>query len=530
MKPIYKTISILALISAFSTASAYWPTSLEENLVIAADPTLYESYNSAHPYPDGQTLVVLWVETIGCCYQIIDRYGEFVYPEFQSVAPGLAYNYFGIPRSWPDGEGGVIIVWDTAGGCPNPAIYAQRLDSLGNRLWGDSAVVIYPERDTDYDISIDDEGGFYISIERGAAGVWAQHIEGLGNLLWGNYGFVVPADPEHQSVEPRVTHDGGGGAFVIWEDWRPPYNYWGALFAQHIDENGNQLWSQDLFICQSVWEHMVIPDGLGGFILQANPGASDYNTHWRIDGSGNILWQRERLSWSYWAPMIAGESGFFYLAFEYDEGLWGQRVDMNGNNHWPTWGSGQPGAPMETSPLDQTGSLAVTYRYPYFYGISCARRPISNPYNDKYLLVQKMDSLGNVCYGDTGVILSLWEDNYYNMMYLSPAISDSYEVTVVYETRINNIFSPDVYANHCLSDGILGGYLPSIESVIVRVDTGTVILTWPFMADSAKYNIYKSSEPYNFPEEPDTTVNDTSYIDPEGLNQDNSFYRITWEL
>ena len=533
MKPIYKTISILALISAFSTASAYWPTSLEENLVIAADPELHESYPKALPYPDGQTLVVLLAEGTGTCYQIIDRYGEFVYSELESVAPGLEESYFGQPKLISDGEGGAFIVWKPSGICPNLVIYAQRLDSLGNRMWGDDAVEIYPEYDTDYDICIDGEGGFYFSIGWDISYttyVWIQRIDGDGNLLWGDQGIMVSTNPNHAGRYPVVTYDGNGGAFVVWEDWRPPYNMWGALFAQHFSENGNQLWSQDLFICQHVWEHIVISDGLGGFILQANPGASDYNTHWRIDASGNILWQRERLSWYYWAPMIAGETGFFYIAFEYDEGLWGQRVDMNGNNYWPTWGSGQPGAPMETSLLDQTGSLAVSYRYPYFYGISCARRPSISIDTDKYLLAQKMDSLGNVCYGDTGVILSLWEDNYYNMLYLSPVINDSFEVTVVYENRVDTINSPDVYANHCLSDGTLGGYLPSIESVIVRVDTGTVILTWPFMADSAKYNIYKSSEPYNFPEEPDTTVNDTSYIDPEGLNQDNFFYKITWEL
>ncbi|MBL7192205.1 hypothetical protein ISS30_10995 [bacterium] len=328
-----------------------------------------------------------------------------------------------------------------------------------------------------------------------------------------------------------MTHDGGGGAFVIWEDWRPPYNYWGALLAQHIDENGNQLWSQDLFICQHVWEHLVISDGLGGFILQSNPGASDYNTHWRINGSGNILWQRERLSWSYWAPMIAGEAGFFYLAFEYfDEELWGQRVDMNGNNYWPTWGSGQPGAPMETSLLDQTGSLAITYQYPYFYGISCARRPFISSDTDKYLLAQKMDSLGNVCYGDTGVIMSFIADNAYNFAYLSPVINNSYDITVVFELRQDGINSPDLYAKHCYSDGTLGGPNAPIYDVNIEISDTNIVLTWPAKASSAQYYIYKSDDPYQFPLEPDTTVIDTFFFDPGALNQDNLFYKVTWEL
>ncbi|MBC8204412.1 MAG: hypothetical protein H8E87_02740, partial [FCB group bacterium] len=159
MKRYISILSMFLMMALAQPASAYWPTTLEENLVIAADPQLYESYCKALPYPDGQTLVVLLAEGTGTCYQIIDRYGEFVYPELESVAPGLEELCFGQPKLIADGEGGAFIVWYTTPYCANPAIYAQRLDSLGNRLWGDSAVVIYPERNTDYDISIDGEGG-----------------------------------------------------------------------------------------------------------------------------------------------------------------------------------------------------------------------------------------------------------------------------------------------------------------------------------------------------------------------------------
>ena len=333
----------------YSTSSAYWPVTVEENLPIANDPELGELYCSAHSSIDDKIIVTYFTQNIGTCYQIIDKYGELLLPSHELLCPGLSFfQNSGIPESIPDGEGGIIVCWATPYSS-FPGIYAQRIDSLGNRLWGDDGVRIFPVFENDLDICTDGEGGFYLAVvldsPGGAFGNFnVQRVTSDGSVMFGDSGLVVIYTPEGLRC-PLICSDGENGCFIAWEDFRPPYQGIGASFLQHLDENCNPLWANDLYICQDTWSqwNKMISDGAGGVIFQA-VGLADYNIHYRIDGNGNILWERDYLSWWYWGRMMPGEPGFFYLCFNYDDGLYAQRVDMEGNNYWPTWGSGQVGA------------------------------------------------------------------------------------------------------------------------------------------------------------------------------------------
>ncbi len=90
---------------------AYWPTTIEENLSISADPDTNEMWPVALPFSDGRTFVVVDKGWIGNCYQIIDRYGELQYPVPQPLTPANAIGYNKEPHVVTDGEGGVFVAW-----------------------------------------------------------------------------------------------------------------------------------------------------------------------------------------------------------------------------------------------------------------------------------------------------------------------------------------------------------------------------------------------------------------------------------
>ena len=70
--------------------------------------------------------------------------------------------------------------------------------------------------------------------------IYAQKIDSDGNYLWGEGGAVV-ADFEGRQEDPLLVRDGNGGAYIIWRDYRDE-NYYGDIYGQHIDANGNRLW------------------------------------------------------------------------------------------------------------------------------------------------------------------------------------------------------------------------------------------------------------------------------------------------
>ena len=453
-----KTFSIITFILFFIIfvslpASAYWPTTVYENLAVSVYPDTGAIECIALPYPDGTTFVVFHKQWYGYVYQIIDKYGELKYPEPPRVVPGNPSFDMQVREVIPDGENGAFVVWDSHNQNPIQGIVAQRLDSFGNLMWGDSGVVISPFEETDFDICIDGEGGFLIAVAPDEEAIdqsdlYAQRIDGEGNLLWDPQGVLVSGNPGYSEKYPKITMDGNGGAFIIWEDVRPPYYPLGALFAQRIGGNGNTLWSNNLFICENVWFHQIIPDGEGGFILHT--GAGTYNTAYRIDSNGNILWERDHVSWYEMAKLVPGESGFFYIGFPYNTGIYVQKMDIEGNTYWPTFGSLE-GALMGDYPGHIYNARdCYFYENPYFYGLFSYRINGSYP---RLFFFQKIDSLGNRILGDNGVVLTSINDG--NYQYTNAVPDGEGGVVLVYQ----DYPTYDVWAKRCRADGTLGGPL-----------------------------------------------------------------------
>ena len=92
-----------------------------------------------------------------------------------------------------DGGGGVIITWED-----HDSIYAQRINSLGDVQWKENGIIIgdgnaFPGY---LDICYDENGGAIISWQRGWNGhiIYAQRLNSSGDLLWGEKGVIVYRD------------------------------------------------------------------------------------------------------------------------------------------------------------------------------------------------------------------------------------------------------------------------------------------------------------------------------------------------
>jgi hypothetical protein len=173
---------------------------------------------------------------------------------------------------------------------------------------------------------------------------------------------------------------------------------------QRLDADGNVQWSPDgVFFSEPESLHDVIPDCEGGMIMHNGGGYN--NRAYRIAPDGSTLWVQDYVSsWSS-AKIVEGDSGYFYLGYvsEYGTGfgVYGQKMDMDGNRYWRTPGEEHRGAIMMSMGDWPTADKRFTYQYPYFYGISTfdhnGRRPLN---------IQLLDSLGNRQFDLRGVIIA----------------------------------------------------------------------------------------------------------------------------
>jgi hypothetical protein len=178
------------------------------------------------------------------------------------------------PLILSDGAGGAFIIWiDSRNG--DKDIYAQHLNSSGAAQWTENGVVVCDatgDQSSDYeqDIISDGSGGMivvWIDERSGNKDIYAQRLNSSGVAQWTEDGVVVSSATGDQDT-PVMYPDGSGGAFITWADSRS-----GTLdiYAQHIDSNGDSLWTTNGEIVSDAtdiqFEPSITTDGSGGVII-----------------------------------------------------------------------------------------------------------------------------------------------------------------------------------------------------------------------------------------------------------------------
>lgn len=316
------------------------------------------------------------------------------------------------PQAIEDGKGGVIVCWED-GRNGTWDVYAQRVDSAGYLLWTDYGIPVADGPATqDLPVMVSDgEGGAIIAWEQPAlADVYAQRINSDGQRLWGEEGIIVCSAPNLQCMLD-IAADGFGGAVLVWEDARDDPIH-SDIYAQRISGQGEILWDPGgVALCTEPTNEfypLVIGDGTGGAVAAWEDGRDEAKIYaQRVDSTGRVLWRQNGVSMctdciSGWltacfAIATDGLEGAIVGWSDYTEGrasdLYVQRVDFRGYTLW-----GDRGVPVAATP-EGNGR-------PWILADARGGAILSWLDDRDSVFIQRLDSEGQVYWEENGRALS----------------------------------------------------------------------------------------------------------------------------
>jgi hypothetical protein len=198
-----------------------------------------------------------------------------------------------------DRSGNAIVVWKDTGGS-NCGIYAQKLDPNGNRLW--AADVRVNEDISRFDrwryspaVTLDEYGNIFVVWEdirnNGQEDIYAQKLDTNGNKLWVANVKVNSVSWDSSGAtswySPDVAADGDGNVVVVWHDYRSGEHY--DVYAQKLAPDGNHLWVNEVRVNSDGGTDPVVVVDSTGRALIAWIGVGGIYAQ-RLDANGNKLW------------------------------------------------------------------------------------------------------------------------------------------------------------------------------------------------------------------------------------------------
>ena len=170
-------------------------------------------------------------------------------------------------------DGGCYISWfDNRSG--SYAVYMQRLDPLGNKLWAPSGLLISnnPQSSSlvDYDLLVDADDNAIVTFtdtrNSGNLNPFVYAISPTGNFIWGTNGIDLNPTADYQP-NPKLALTDDGNIVVAWIIATTRYQ----TGLQKISPTGVKLWGTTPIILQSATEGYGYPDIVtsdsGGVVL-----------------------------------------------------------------------------------------------------------------------------------------------------------------------------------------------------------------------------------------------------------------------
>ena len=258
-------------------------------------PSVKEAIKEAIPDGSGG-VIIAYIDGMGNMSVLkIDAEGNRPWGE-EGVSLNLGDSYLSDIAS--DNLGGVIVVSYGVGN-----ISAQRVDSGGNILWQMGGVEVCGIRGGEARVVSDSSGGAIIAYvytipwEDGKSGycdsdIYAQRIDAMGNILWGLDGVPVCVQPLYQ-YNPGIVDDGAGGAIIFFVTHLLIGEYtYPAIHALRIDTDGRKLWDEDVEVWSGSY-HSMVSDGYGGAIGVWYSDEEGKARAQRLDAAGQKLWGPE---------------------------------------------------------------------------------------------------------------------------------------------------------------------------------------------------------------------------------------------
>ncbi len=402
------------------------------------------------------------------------------------------------PQIISDGSGGSIVVWEDYRNGSWRDIYAQKLDSFGNALWGENGTKVsalaldqrYPE------LVSDDAGGAIIVWENIVSlnvdnDIYAQRVDSTGNPLWTTNGIRI-ATESLQQMNPSIIPDNSGGAFITWQDERTGNNLY-DIYAQRLDENGNALWDDNGSIVCDATEMQVIPqiasDGANGAFItwvDTRPGGSNRDIYAQlINSSGDPQWTLNGIgictqgSDQTFVRIISDNAGNATILWEDSRttgDIYAQRVNTTGIVQWAANGAPivQTSAGKSYAELTNDGNGGAI--------IAWAQ---GNP-NQRDIYAQHINSSGDLQWDSNGIEICTEEEDQRNTQITHDGVGGA---IIVWQDNRRGWQEEDIYAQRIEPDGttLWGGNGTAIDPLVNGnqlnpqlsfAEVGAVIVTW----------------------------------------------------
>ncbi|OGU74945.1 MAG: hypothetical protein A3G43_14475 [Ignavibacteria bacterium RIFCSPLOWO2_12_FULL_56_21] len=259
-------------------------------------------------------------------------------------------------------------------------------------------------------ICSDDNGGAYVcwmDRRNGQVDIYAQHVANDGTLLWQKNGIPIVDNVIAQRF-PQMVSDGGGGAYIAWEDDQADYTY---VFAQRINAEGQKLWQSNGIKAAETGGLFISldRDSHNGLLLGWSTTYSVFVQ--RLDSMGNRVWAdsgtqiTNRLgtvypgalrvkSDSHGGMFVCWSEGIDYEQME----LYVQRVDSSGVIAFQADGLPLTNNGTQNSNIhlisDKAGNLIVQWG---------SAPPV--PLDTGRTFIQRIDLQGVTTWGPTGIML-----------------------------------------------------------------------------------------------------------------------------
>jgi hypothetical protein len=275
--------------------------------------------------------------------------GKYIH---QDSVPG-----YGMMVMIPDGNNGAFIAWEDSRKYSTMYrdIYVQHIDSTGNSIWPLDGVCAFIKA-TDQEspnICSDGLGGVVVvTIDcHDGRHLIAQRVDSLGNRIWGDSGLYVYNNTSPWLQNPWIYTASDSSYICVWSGVSDPYNY--DIFTRKISPSGTMLWPVMNLVQDVGDQHKfdAVPDNNGGIVVDWIDGARrDAVYANRIDSAGNAQWGQNGIEI---ARSSSGQEGYdrdTVRIFEQDNRflmLWwpdvgdslnAQLVGLGGSQLWGLYG------------------------------------------------------------------------------------------------------------------------------------------------------------------------------------------------
>jgi hypothetical protein len=331
---------------------------------------------NVHPTLIGADLVLAYEDARSGYFNIyaqkVNKVGDLLWGK-DGIPVGKVAAQQSDPCIVPDGSKGVYVAWEDRRQEDRPSIRLQRLDAKGKRSFEPSLEIApFFSRQTS-PLAISDKGGGIIIIwqdDRNTLSlqdIYAQRISKKGELLWGKTGKPIISANGNQA-EASIIGDGGGGAFVVWTDYRRGERN-PDIFAQRINAQGEPLWNSDgALVCGAPdiqRSPRLISDGESGLLVSwTDKGGGSYDIYaQRVNKNGQPLWINDGIPINQFSR-TQQEARFgnrkIMVWEDYRYGNWdifSGAVAPDGKLPWP-----EEGVPVVTAPLTQYAPEVIPWK------------------------------------------------------------------------------------------------------------------------------------------------------------------------